>query len=124
MLVNVLGLFKRRAKNEVCVPSFLPAAPNGAPDWKVDNATFLKSFMGSETGQILMKRARALECATALGACQGKTEPLRAAGFSDAINWLESLSSISVSPAAHGENDEPRQPASEMPDTASRYDTH
>ena len=117
-------LHGRQSKSRARVTQLLPAAPTPAPNWEIDNATYLRSFLSSETGQVLMKRARALECSIALAACQGKTEPFRAAGFSDAVNWLESLSSISVSPAAHGENDEPRQSASEMPDTESRITTH
>lgn len=90
----------------------LAAAPSAAPDWDDDCAGALKMFLASGEGQVLVARARALECKLAIDACTKKTiSPDRAAGFSDAVNWLLSLSQISVSPAAHGETYEPRQSA-------------
>jgi hypothetical protein len=63
-----------------------------------------RNFLSQEVGQVVLARARALEVKLALDACHGKgVTPERAAGFSDAINWLESLAQVSVSPAAHGE---------------------
>ena len=75
------------------VPSNSPliAAPV-CPDWTSEDADQFAAFLRSPTGDTLIKRARALECANAIKACQ--QTPLaasRAAGFSDCVNWLTSL---------------------------------
>jgi len=94
-VVSFLKWFGRRAGAQS-----LPAAPL-APEWSRENATDLRKFLTSETGQILLQRGHSLECATALRACKVADKdspfhvpPQRAAGFSDALLWLESLATI------------------------------
>jgi len=105
--------------------SSLPAAPVAAPQWTPGYAQDLKHFLGTECGVVLMSRARAMECATALRACQNPDDchPQRAAGVSDAINWLQSLTQFSESPADPGELYEPRHGESGVPDPELAY-TH
>ena len=78
----------------------LPAAPL-APDWKPEHARDLKQFLSSTTGQTLLARARAMEYATALASVRaasvGETS---LSTFSEAINWLESLSRATGDQAA------------------------
>jgi hypothetical protein len=74
------------------VSDALPAAPL-APEWTRQNATDLVRFLSSESGQVFLARARAMEYNAAVqcvkDASAGK---LQVPTFSDAINWLESLS--------------------------------
>lgn len=76
----------------------LPPAP-AAPEWTPTDQNNWKRFLESSTGNKLIARARAIEYDRAVAACadkvsQGHTAP-RAAGFSDAIVWLLSLSRVS-----------------------------
>lgn len=88
----------------------LNAAPVAAPEWTEEHAQFLRNFLSHPLGQDLLARARALETKLALDACHKRNgiSPGRAAGFSDGVNWLESLVSISVPTSAKPESD-PRQ---------------
>ena len=88
----------------------LNAAPAAAPEWTEEHAQFLRNFLTHPHGQDLLARARALETKLALDAChkRNSVSPENASGFSDAINWLESLAMISVPTAAQPESD-PRQ---------------
>lgn len=80
------------------------------PEWTSEHASRLKAFLRSDHGQAFLLRARALEAATAIKACRRdqNTNPDRAAGFSDCLNWMESLATISESPSVTGETDSPR----------------
>lgn len=73
----------------------LPAAPN-APQWLIEDRDNLKRFLESKTGQKLLERARAVEYDRAVKACADSFhsihEASRAAGFSDGLKWLLSLS--------------------------------
>lgn len=67
------------------------------PDWTANEALILRTFLSSPTGTILLQRARAME---SINAIKGANDVFhtqhsagRTAGFSDAINWLESLAS-------------------------------
>lgn len=64
--------------------------------------------MSGPTGSALLARARALEAANALHGCQDAITSThsagRAAGFSDCVNWLESLSRVTGDQVT---NDEP-----------------
>ncbi len=88
----------------------LNAAPAAAPEWTEEHAQFLRNFLSHPYGQDLLARARALETKLALDACHKRNgvSPENASGFSDAINWLESLSMISGSAPVQAESD-PRQ---------------
>lgn len=103
----------------------LVSAPSFAPDWTSDYATGFKKFLSSEEGRVLFARARALECKLALDACQGKAvSPERAAGFSDCINWLESLARISGASPVQDATTEPRSGEDEMPVKMNLAFTH
>jgi hypothetical protein len=86
-----------------------------------------RGFLDSDLGKDLMAKARALECAKALQACQADpnnpfvVKPDRAAGFSDAINWFQSLAFISVESAAQSQQFEPRNSRSESPVNEPAY---
>jgi len=109
MVKQLMARLIRRKKSLIAAPSF-------APDWTPDYATGLKKFLSSEEGRVLMARARALECKLALDACTKKAiSPDRAAGFSDAVNWLESLSQISGASPVQDATTEPRFGEDEMP---------
>jgi hypothetical protein len=90
----------------------LAAAPNPAPDWTAEHAEAFRRYLSGQDGQDLLARAHALECSLAIKACRHEgVSPERAAGFSDAVRWLESLATISVDTAAHVSQNEPRQTA-------------
>jgi len=92
----------------------LTAAPSPAPDWTEEHAAGLRRYLSGRDGQDLIARARALECSLAIKACRKEgVSPDRAAGFSDAVEWLFSLSTISGAPAVQGANYEPRQTAND-----------
>lgn len=67
----------------------------GAPKWTAVNATEWRKFLSTDTGRILMLRARAQECALAITSQQSNAmgQPC-VYTFSDAINWLDSLSQV------------------------------
>jgi len=74
------------------VSDALPAAPL-APEWTRVNATELQRFLRTETGAILMQRARAMEYNVAVQCVKDASAGrLQVPTFSDAINWLQSLS--------------------------------
>jgi hypothetical protein len=68
-----------------------------ASDWTKSEAEILRTFLNSPTGQLLIQRARFLEAANAIKGANDvfhtQHSAGRTAGFSDAINWLESLAS-------------------------------
>jgi hypothetical protein len=75
----------------------IPEVYKPTPDWTVNEAIIWRTFLANPTGQILLKRARAME---SINAIKGANDVFhtqhsagRTAGFSDAINWLESLAS-------------------------------
>lgn len=73
----------------------LPSLPV-VGDWHPSDRDNLNRFLESRTGKKLIERGRAVEYATSVAACadkisQGHSAP-RAAGFSDCLNWLLSLS--------------------------------
>ncbi len=71
----------------------------------------LREFIGGETGQKLFMRARALEAAQAIKACNEifhtEKEAMRAAGFGDCLNWLERLASPQMISQSTGAQVEP-----------------
>ncbi len=73
------------------------SAPSPAPEWTAADVSTLRAFLQTPTGQSLLKRGHAQEFNTAISACQDPMHTVhsaaRAAGFSDAIQWLESLAS-------------------------------
>ena len=74
------------------VSDALPAAPH-APDWTRQNATDLSQFLKGETGQVFLARARAMEYNVSVQCVKDASAGnLKVPTFSDAINWLESLS--------------------------------
>ena len=73
------------------VPS-LPAAPS-APEWTPVNARELARFLDTETGKLLMERARAMEYNSAVQCVRDAAAgQIKVPTFSDAIAWLQSLS--------------------------------
>ena len=84
------GVHLRRA----AAPDRLPVAPL-APEWTRENATQLRQFLSSPTGLTLLAKARAADyfyCRqTAQAASVGEVS---VSTFSDAINWLESLTRV------------------------------
>jgi hypothetical protein len=73
------------------------------PVWSAEDAAHWRTFLGSPTGNSLWKRARAMQIASCVNACDGKLEPKLAGGISFTLNWMEQLATISESPAASGE---------------------
>ena len=74
-----------------------------------------RNFLRSQTGIDLIQKARARECSLAILACRNshECEPLRAAGFSDAVNWFMSLAVIE---RKQSQNDfEPRYQGDDVP---------
>lgn len=93
------------------------------PDWTHTNAAELKRFLASETGRILLQRARAMEAKHALDACsKGSPNPRTVAGITFTINWFENLARIPAPPAENEEISDSRswQYADEsLPDLAT-----
>lgn len=85
--------FKNWFKRRAVVP--LSAVPL-VPPWNREDRAILNTFLSNPTGRNLVVRARALEAKVAIDACKDVMTPVhsagRAAGFSDAIDWLISLS--------------------------------
>lgn len=80
----------------------------GVTEWTADNAAELAKFFTSSTGQALLVRARARQCATAIASQQAQAVgEVNIETFSDAIDWLVSLSKISGSTADQVENSGP-----------------
>lgn len=98
-LLNLCGW-----KRPVAASTPLPAIPL-APDWTEEHASHLLTFLKNPTGQALLQRARAKQAADCIEACKGGYDPRMAAGFSHAIDWLESLAIISSNPASARSND-------------------
>jgi len=72
--------------------SYLPAAPI-APDWTAQNARDLQQFLSSETGQVLLARARAMEYHVSVQCVRDASSgQIKVPTFSEAIAWLDSLS--------------------------------
>ena len=73
------------------------APSNYGEDWTQQEAMILRTFLNTPTGEILLKRARSLESVNAINGSKDvfhtQHSAGRTAGFSDAINWLESLAS-------------------------------
>lgn len=67
-----------------------------APDWTVIDRDNLKRFFESKTGKKLVERYRAVEFVNSKNACADSLHTShsagRAAGFSDGLKWLLSLS--------------------------------
>jgi hypothetical protein len=72
------------------------------PEWQPTHQAQLAAFLGSDTGRVVMARGRAVLANTAITACHDtfstQHSAARAAGFSDALKWLESLSRSSRAP--------------------------
>lgn len=68
-----------------------------ASDWTGQEAMMLKTFLTSPTGILLMQRARWVEATNAINGAADvfhtQHSAGRSQGFSDAVNWLESLAS-------------------------------
>jgi hypothetical protein len=73
-----------------------------APDWSPEHQAHLKQFLASPAGLALMARGRAVLADTAVRACHDpfhtQHSAARAAGFSDGLKWLDSLSRSSRVP--------------------------
>lgn len=84
----------------------LPRVPD-APKWEISDMNALRGFIFSETGRKLMLRARALEYSNAVAACNDAFNTAysggKAAGFGDALNWLQSCASDEMISRAAGE---------------------
>lgn len=111
------------AKRRAAAGPVLLELPKPAP-WTADDVTEFRRFLGTVTGQRLLARARCLEYRNALAGCNDSITTShsagRGAGFSDAINWLESLSRVTgdqVTGAEPANSNDSRPPDSE-PDPA------
>lgn len=63
-----------------------------APEWTIENSAELKKFLSSQTGQVLLKRARAMEAHYAIQACyKGEPNPVHVSGITFTLNWIEKL---------------------------------
>lgn len=85
-----------------------------APDWTVENVLNLRKFILTPTGKSFMQRARAVEAAGCVRSCKDAMHTThsaaRAAGFSDCLEWVESMAGhdmekkLSGAPAVQGAN--------------------
>lgn len=68
----------------------------GVPEWREDDKARWLTFLDSETGKRLMLRAHAVLFQNALEGCKDSFTTAhsagRAAGFAEAIEWMQSLS--------------------------------
>lgn len=96
----------------------LPAAPE-APDWGPDEQAHWRQFLLSPGGKALMGRMRAVHYAVATGACADAFNTVhaggRAAGWQEAMSWLETLSRASraneePTPGNRGESTDNHRP--------------
>lgn len=92
---------------------FRAAGPVEAPDWLPEHRRGWCDFLSSPAGKILLQRAAAVHANFAIAACNDSVttthSAARAAGFGDALQWLESLSrsaraNADAGPATEGQN--------------------
>lgn len=73
------------------------AAVLAGPDWLSSDILNLRRFLGTETGAKLMQRGRSLEYSNAISGAKDQFHTVhsagRTAGFSDALNWIDSCAS-------------------------------
>jgi hypothetical protein len=104
--MNLFDKFQRWCFGKRAFPRATPEElPAYDLEWTPDDAKELKRFLDNPTGSKLLKKGRAMEAAAAIAACKGTgIAPARAAGISDTLDWFASLTKLSASPAANGEN--------------------
>src|SRR5580692_3960184 len=90
-LREMLGLsFHPASSQEISFPE--------CPTWMQEDADHLKSFLGTPTGQSLIKKMRAMQIANCIRACKGEIEPKLAGGITFTVDWFEKLSISGESP--------------------------
>lgn len=81
------------------VPDFLPACP-AAPDWSLEHQVVLNRFLATDAGDVFLARMRAVEADLARRMVQDVMHTShsagRAAGFGDAVKWVNSLRKANV----------------------------
>lgn len=104
-ILKFLGIFFKSKHST----SNLPAVPL-ASEWTDEDRTRLLQFLRNPTGEKFILRARAVESKNAIAACQDSVttthSAARAAGFSDAVKWMLSLSISSSEPDVIGSESE------------------
>lgn len=94
--IHALALEKQRAL-QADLPPILPV--QAAPDWTAENQAQWRSFLAGPTGQALWQRAQAVGWInlTRAAGVDAKPEAVqRAGGFTEALDYLESLSRVSL----------------------------
>lgn len=113
-LVYRAWIHLKQAKQFIAQVKRQNAVRDYGSDWTQQEAIIWRTFLASPTGQILLKRARQMESINAINGSKDVFHTQHSAGstagFSDAINWLESLASEetinSLSPA-QAQNEQP-----------------
>lgn len=95
--VEIAGLRKQitNLNKEATPPPF--SSISIAPEWLASDVLALRNFLTSETGVKMMKRARALEYATAVAGARDRFHPAHSSGLTegigDTLKWIESCAS-------------------------------